>query len=118
LTNETSTERLAGTVETYLTTPKNRLAPILDRLFTDDAVVHDEGRTHIGIDAVGAWTQGVAAAFSFTRTIIDVKLRANAVVVRARLEGNFPGSPVELHHHFTLADDKTGGKISALTICP
>ena len=113
MTNET-TEHLAIAVDTYLTTPKDQLGSILEQLFTDDAVVHDDGRTYVGLEAISAWTEGTAAAFSFTRTIIDVTRRADAAIVRARLEGTFPGSPVDLHHHFSLAD----GRITALTICP
>jgi len=114
VTDGTTTEHLTGAVETYLNTSKDQLGPILANLFTDDAIVHDDGRTYVGIDAISGWTEAVAAAFSYTRTITDVRLRTNAAIVRARLEGNFPGSPIELHHHFSLA----GERISALTICP
>jgi hypothetical protein len=39
-------------------------------------------------------------------------LRENTVKLRARLTGNFPGSPVELDYTFMLANDK----ISSLEI--
>jgi hypothetical protein len=101
-------------IDIYLTTTKDEIGPMLDQLFTDDAIVHDEGRTHAGIDAIRAWNSGVATAFTFTRTVLDTERREGAAIVHTRLDGNFPGSPVELHHHFSLA----GGKIWALTICP
>jgi hypothetical protein len=90
------------------------VGPIVEKLFATDAVVHDEGRTHVGRDAIRDWADAVAAAVTFTRTITDVALPGNAAIVRTRLEGDFPGSPVDLHHHFSIADSK----ISALTICP
>jgi hypothetical protein len=34
--------------------------------------------------------------------------------VSVNVEGDFPGSPIRLHHHFTL----DGDRISALTVCP
>ena len=37
-----------------------------------------------------------------------------ATLVDIRVAGNFPGSPVELHHHFTVSNER----ITALTICP
>ena len=46
--------------------------------------------------------------------ITGITLFDSAAIVQVKLEGNFPGSPVELHHHFSLA----GYKIAALTICP
>jgi hypothetical protein len=114
MTQDTTTERLPAAVSTYLTTPKAELSSMISELFTGDSVVHDEGQTHIGLDAIRTWTDNISAAFSFTRTITSSILTGNAAIVLARLEGDFPGSPVDLHHHFSLAGDK----ISALTICP
>jgi hypothetical protein len=107
------TTELSPAVHTYLTTPKDEIGPILGQLFTDDAVVHDEGRTHSGIDAIRVWNDSVATAFTYTRTVVSATLWPSAAIVAARLEGDFPGSPVRLHHHFSLTDDK----ICALTIC-
>ena len=104
---------LQSTVAKYLTTPKEQLSDALDEVFASDAVVHDDGHTHIGIDAIAAWTNEVAAAFTFTRTVINVIVQPNAAIVAVLVKGDFPGSPVELHHHFSL----TGDRIAALTIC-
>lgn len=105
---------LPAAVDTYLNTPKAEVGPLLQELFTPDAIVHDEGRSHIGIDAIQSWSNAVTTAFTFTRTVTDVAVRGADAVVRTRVEGNFPGSPVDLHHHFSVTD----GRISALTICP
>ncbi|GAA4702908.1 nuclear transport factor 2 family protein [Pseudonocardia yuanmonensis] len=82
--------------------------------FAPDAVVHDEGRDHVGTEAIRAWTNGVAAAYTLTRTVRSVRSIGPATVVAVEVAGNFPGSPVVLHHHFTLTDRG----IAALTICP
>ena len=105
---------LPAAVARYLATPKDQVGAILDQLFTGDAVVHDEDRTHLGIEAIRSWNAQVATAFTFTRTISEATIRPHAAIVRVHLEGDFPGSPVELHHHFSLADEM----ITALTICP
>ncbi|MFD7658455.1 SDR family oxidoreductase [Actinosynnema sp. NPDC059797] len=73
-----------------------------------------DGGTHVGLDAIRAWTDAVASAFTFTRTVTDTTTAGNAVVVRTRVASDLPGSPVDLHHHFSL----DGDRISALTICP
>ena len=102
---------LPAPVATYLTTPKGLLS--LEAVFTGEAVVHDDGHTHIGIDAIASWTNEVASAFTFTRTVISAIVQPNAAIVGVLVTGNFPGSPVDLHHHFSLTD----GRITALTIC-
>ncbi|MCI2418381.1 nuclear transport factor 2 family protein [Saccharopolyspora sp. K220] len=107
------TNDLPAAVNTYLATSKSDLSPLLGELFTDDAVVHDDGRTYHGLAAIRAWTDSIAAGFNFTRTVTDTTLIGNAAIVLTEVAGDFPGSPVDLHHHFSLAEDK----ISALTIC-
>jgi hypothetical protein len=43
---------------------------------------------------------------------IDVQTHGDKVTVRARLTGEFPGSPVELDHIFKLSN----GKLASLEI--
>ena len=105
---------LSDGIGVYLQTPKQDVGAILDKLFSNDAVVHDEGRTYIGLDAIERWNNTVASAFTFTRQIIESLVIGSGAVVRVRLEGDFPGSPVDLHHHFTMDGDKIG----IMTICP
>jgi hypothetical protein len=113
MTEKPHLTELPANVAAYLTTPKDQLSDGLDQLFTSDAVVHDHGRTHVGIDAIAAWSNEVASAFTFTRTVISVFVQPNSALVGVLVQGDFPGSPVELHHHFSLADDR----IAAFTIC-
>jgi hypothetical protein len=104
---------LPTAVHTYLATPKDQIGPLLEQLFTADAIVHDDGHTHIGLTAIRDWNNAVTSAFSYTRTVSEVEVRQSAAVTLVRLEGNFPGSPIDLHHHFSLHE----GRICALTIC-
>ena len=88
----------------------------LDRIvaaFADDAVVHDEGNDHVGADAIRTWATGVSTAFEMTRTVLGTRVLGAATLVDVQVAGNFPGSPVDLHHHFTVSDER----ITALTIC-
>ena len=68
----------------------------------------------VGIEEIVAWKSAVSTAFTFTQKIESVNTPGSAVVVSVKVEGDFPGSPVQLHHHFTL----DGDRISALTVCP
>ncbi len=83
-------------------------------LFSDDAVVRDEGNEYRGIDRIRGWRADVEAKFTFTTTPGEVVERGDETVLIGSLAGDFPGSPVDLQHRFTLADDR----IMALTIQP
>ncbi len=81
--------------------------------FTDDAEVIDEDQTFRGHDEIRRWRETVASKFTYTIDVEDVEtLSAHVHVVTARLEGDFPGSPVQLDFRFILQE----GLISALSI--
>jgi hypothetical protein len=82
--------------------------------FADDAIVHDEGKDHAGISAIRDWAAEIATRYQLERTVVETRRIGAAAVVLVRVAGNFPGSPVDLHHHFTVSEDR----ITALTICP
>ena len=80
--------------------------------FSEDAFVHDEGRDYRGLVAIAGWKRTVWAKFEYECEPLAASVEDTSVSVLVRLTGNFPGSPVELDHQFTL----DGDKISALTI--
>jgi hypothetical protein len=110
---------------------------ILD-CFTDDAQVHDEGQDHRGRVAIRAWLGELASTYTLTYRVLGAHrwpapapapapttapaitpatqpaTGPTAAALRVEVAGNFPGSPVVLHQHFSLAGDR----IAALTICP
>lgn len=79
--------------------------------FSPDAVVEDEGRRHVGIDAVRAWRTAVP---SVTYTVRSVETTADGQDAVADIAGDFPGSPVRLVFGFSFAEDG----IRHLTIRP
>jgi hypothetical protein len=98
--------KLPGPVATYLAAEKSKDADLLARCFADDALVHDEGRDHRGVDAIRSWKREADAKYQYVLEPLDASVSEKTVKLRARLTGNFPGSPVELDHTFTLANDK------------
>jgi hypothetical protein len=84
-------QELPEAVATYLTTPKDQLSEVMAQVFTDDSVVHDDGHTHIGIDEIESWTNQVAAAFTFTRTVTSAIVHPHAAIVGGRLGRRFSG---------------------------
>ena len=84
-------------------------------LFTDDAVVVDEGKTRHGVDDIRAWREGPASRYQYTTEVLDCESTGDgAYVVTGRLRGNFPGGTVDLKWRFTL----DGNRIAYLHIAP
>ena len=94
-------------VTNYLAAEKAKDAGKLAACFATDGLVHDEGKDYRGIDAIRAWKQQADAKYQHVMEPIDASVMSEKTVkLRARLVGNFPGSPVELDFTFTLENDK------------
>ena len=81
-------------------------ASALEQCFSESAVVRDENQTHQGHDAIRAWLREARHKYAHTVEPLDVVQQGSTVKVRARVSGNFPGSPLELNHVFRLAGDR------------
>jgi ketosteroid isomerase-like protein len=102
-------------VARYLTAAAADDVDTLLGCFTDDAEVVDEDESFHGHEEIRRWRRTVASKFTYTVEVIDAQARTpDDHVVTTRLEGNFPGSPVELTYHFVLRD----GLVSRLVIAP
>jgi hypothetical protein len=80
--------------------------------FAPQAVVRDEGKTHVGHDAIEAWWRAAKAQYRHTAEPLDIAGDGGRTFVRARVTGDFPGSPADLTFAFRLED----GLITALEI--
>ena len=76
--------------------------------FTEQAVVKDERRTHVGRPAIAQWKAESSARYSYTSAPFAVEDRDGRTVVTAHLTGNFPGSPVDLTYVLVLDGDRIG----------
>ena len=104
-----------GPVETYLAAEKAKDTEMLGQCFREDAIVRDEGREHRGVAAIKAWHREVSAKFRYVVEPLDASVGGPAVVVvRARVTGDFPGSPVEMRLNFTVSEDR----IVSLEVAP
>ncbi len=84
-------------------------------LFAATGVVVDDGDTHHGTNEIRDWRAGSASQYEYTTTLIRREPAGDHdITVTARLEGNFPGSVVDLQHEFHTDD----GFIEELRIFP
>lgn len=74
--------------------------------FASDAVVEDEGRPHAGLAAIGAWWRAAKAQYRHTAEPCEIHEGPDRIIVRARVTGDFPGSPALLTFAFRLAGDR------------
>ena len=93
-------------VAAYFAAEKNLDPDALARCFAPDGAVHDEGGTFRGSAAIRDWNAAARAKYHHTVEPLDVVDREDTTVVIGRVSGDFPGSPVELRHIFTLRDDR------------
>ena len=84
-------------------------------LFTDDAVVVDEGKTWRGPEQIRAWRKGPAARYQYTTELSGSEgAGPDRYVVTGRIDGNFPGGSANLKWRFTAVGDR----ITYLLVAP
>lgn len=86
----------------------------VDRCFTENAIVKDEGQTHKGRAAIKQWKADATKRYQYTSEPFACEEKDGKIIVTSKLTGNFPGSPIDLRFFFELKGDK----IAALEIIP
>lgn len=105
---------LPAAVAGYLASANAHDAEACAKYFTEDAIVHDEGRDRHGIAAIREWKAEVSRKYRPVISALDVAKANEQIIMTARVAGDFQGSPVDLHFAFTLR----GGRIARLDITP
>jgi len=104
--------QLPDSIASFFRVSNGAEASELRHCFTGNAVVRDEGHTHQGHEAIQAWLLEARRKYAYSVEPLEVTQQGSSVKVRAKVSGNFPGSPVQLEHVFRL----TGDKIESLEI--
>jgi len=99
-------------IERYVQIANSGTAEAASECFAPDATVYDEGRTYEGVAAIKNWMAATKKKYSHTITPLELAERGGQSILKARLAGNFPGSPITVNFTFVLAD----GKIHSLEI--
>jgi SnoaL-like protein len=80
--------------------------------FVPGATVRDDGHFYEGLPAIKAWTARMKKRFNHTVTPLEIHTSDGTTTLKARLSGEFPGSPLIADFHFALVNDR----IAALQI--
>lgn len=74
--------------------------------FTDNAIVHDEGRTHTGKEEIRKWIEEANDNYKSVMKRLHYDESESKGVLTAEVSGTFPGSPIKLKFHFDIVDGK------------
>lgn len=74
----------------------------LARCFTPQAVMNDVGHIYTGVAAITAFMAEASAKYSATSVPFASEREDGFQIVRAKVTGNFPGSPINLSYRFRL----------------
>jgi len=100
--------RLPRAIDLYVKAENSGDVEALSECFAPDATVRDEGHTYKGLAAIKAWKAQTKKKYNHSVTPLEI----DGTALKAKLAGDFPGSPVTLEFRFALE----GGKIVTLEI--
>ena len=103
---------LPPAIDLYVKAENSGQVQALSECFAPNATVRDEGRTYKGLAAIKEWKAETKKKYNHTVAPLEIAHRDGKTILKARLAGDFPGSPVTLEFSFVLE----GGKIASLEI--
>ena len=104
--------QLPAPIERYIQIENSGALEAVPECFATDAIVHDEGQTFEGVAAIKNWMVAAKKKYGHTVAPLEFAEGGGQSVLKARLAGSFPGSPITVNFSFVLA----GGKIHSLEI--
>lgn len=72
--------------------------------FTENAIVHDEGKTHTGKNEIRQWIEEANEKYKSVMKPLRYEESGSNGVLTAEVSGTFPGSPIVLKFHLGLKD--------------
>ena len=100
------TEKLPRVLADYFDATNAHDVGAMIATFTEDAIVHDEGRDHVGVSAIRAWMKETIEKYDYKVEPIESSRNGSSAVVLVSLRGQFPGSPITLQYAFTLSGER------------
>jgi hypothetical protein len=104
--------QLPTPIERYVQIANSGTPEAAPECFAADAIVRDEGQTYQGVAAIENWMAATKKKYGHSIAPLELAERGGRSVLKVRLAGSFPGSPITVNFSFMLA----GGKIRSLEI--
>ena len=96
----------------YFSATNARNNQLAAECFDPDASVFDEGQQLTGLESIQLWLQQSQQKYQPQVQVLTAEHNYGEVWVKAKVSGQFQGSPIQLNYVFALQD----GKISRLMI--
>jgi hypothetical protein len=103
---------LPPVIQSYIAASNAHDVKAIVDCFADDAVVRDENAMRHGKIEIRRWATETIERYKFQFKPLSADERDAETILSVEVSGSFPGSPVTLDYHFTIANDK----IQSLTI--
>ena len=97
---------LPAPIAGYFLADQGADADAISRYFTEGATVRDEGHSYVGHEAIRRWKIASSKKYNYTAEPFAVADDAGLTVVTAHLNGDFPGSPIDLRYRFALEGER------------
>lgn len=73
--------------------------------FSPTAEVFDEGKMHKGRKEIENWIADANERYSATMQPLTLEAHDTESILKAKITGNFEGSPIVLNYHLKIADE-------------
>lgn len=99
------TVQLSSPIAAYFKASNAASPEAVAAVFAPDGEVRDERQTHRGREAIAAWAQDTIGRYRMQSEPLESAGAEAEHTVKARVTGDFPGSPLTFTYRFTLTDD-------------
>lgn len=93
-------------IEKYVRAENSGDVEAIAECFAPNATVRDEGHLYEGVPAIKNWKARTKKKYNHTVTPIEISTSNGNATLKARLAGDFLGSPVTANFHFALVNDQ------------
>jgi hypothetical protein len=97
---------LPRVIQSYIASSNAHDVKAIVDCFADNAVVRDENATRHGKLDIERWATETIQKYKFQFKPLSADRRGAETILSVEVSGSFPGSPITLDYHFTIADDK------------
>lgn len=97
---------LPRTIQNYIDASNAHDVESILACFADNAMVRDENTTHCGKMDIERWATETIEKYKFQFKPLSTEEYEHEIVVRVKISGTFPGSPITLDCHFAIANEK------------
>jgi ketosteroid isomerase-like protein len=94
--------KLPKVIETYVQASNESDLPNFISCFTDTATVFDEGEIRMGHSEIKKWFAKTRSKYQFKSEPLEITENKKHVIIKAKVSGTFPGSPITLSYRFEI----------------